>query len=85
MPNEIPAGSTVPADERAVTDEPAAPGMQPAPFVASRPLRKLSVVIPARDEEGCIASTVEHLHLELEIQHVPHEIVVVDDGSTDST
>ncbi|NCY22464.1 glycosyltransferase family 2 protein, partial [bacterium] len=26
-------------------------------------LRKLSVVIPARDEEGCIASTVEHLHL----------------------
>jgi dolichol-phosphate mannosyltransferase len=51
----------------------------------SRPLRKLSVVIPARDEEGCIASTVEHLHLELRMQDVPHEIVVVDDGSTDST
>jgi dolichol-phosphate mannosyltransferase len=48
-------------------------------------LHKLSVVIPARDEEGCIASTVEHLHLELRMQGVPHEIVVVDDGSTDAT
>jgi dolichol-phosphate mannosyltransferase len=45
----------------------------------------LSVIIPARDEEGCIASTVEHLHLELDLRGVPHEIVVVDDGSTDRT
>jgi hypothetical protein len=30
-------------------------------------LKLLSVVIPARDEEGCIASTVEHLHLELKL------------------
>lgn len=49
------------------------------------PLHLLSIVIPARDEEGCIASTVEHLHLELQIRDVPHEIVVVDDGSTDQT
>ncbi len=45
----------------------------------------LSIVIPARDEEGCIASTVEHLHLELELREVPHEIIVVDDGSADRT
>ena len=48
-------------------------------------LQRLSVVVPARDEEGCIASTVEHLHVELRLRDVPHEIVVVDDGSSDGT
>src|SRR5690242_17591454 len=48
-------------------------------------LKVLSVVIPARDEEGCIQSTLEHLHLELRLHNIPHEIVVVDDGSSDRT
>jgi dolichol-phosphate mannosyltransferase len=48
-------------------------------------LNLLSVVIPARDEEGCIARTVEHLDVELRHNNVPHEIVVVDDGSSDRT
>src|SRR3989449_2677335 len=48
-------------------------------------LRKLSVVIPARNEQDCVASTVEHLHLELRLNNIDHEIIVVDDGSTDNT
>jgi dolichol-phosphate mannosyltransferase len=49
------------------------------------PLNLLSVVIPARDEEGCVASTVEHLHAELRSRNICHEIVVIDDGSRDRT
>lgn len=53
--------------------------------VPNSDLKLLSIVIPARDEEGCIASTVEHLHLELRLNNIAHEIIVVDDGSTDRT
>ena len=49
----------------------------------SSPLTLLSVVIPARNERECIASTVGHLHVELDLNRIPHEILVVDDGSTD--
>jgi dolichol-phosphate mannosyltransferase len=55
------------------------------PPVTREPLHMLSVIIPARNEEGCIASTVEHLHVELRLHEIEHEIVVVDDGSTDNT
>src|ERR1700734_4424481 len=56
-----------------------------SPVPQPKPLELLSVVIPALNEEGCICSTVEHLTLELRIHGVPNEIIVVDDGSTDST
>lgn len=48
-------------------------------------LHLLSIVIPARDEEGRIGATVEHLYVELRLHGIEHEIVVVDDGSSDST
>jgi dolichol-phosphate mannosyltransferase len=49
------------------------------------PLKLLSIVIPMRNEEGAIASTAEHLYVELRLHNIPHEIVAVDDGSSDST
>ena len=55
------------------------------PNPASPPLTLLSVVIPARNEEEALPATVEHLHLELCLNGIPHEIIVVDDGSTDQT
>ncbi|MSU56574.1 MAG: glycosyltransferase family 2 protein [Pedosphaera sp.] len=55
------------------------------PSAQKNDLRLLSVVIPARDEEASLSPTVRHLHLELKLQGVPHEIVVVDDGSSDKT
>jgi dolichol-phosphate mannosyltransferase len=72
-------------EERAVTD--ANPPSRPlsSTDTSGDKLRLLSIVIPAKDEEGCIASTVEHLYVELRLRNVPHEIVVVDDGSADNT
>jgi dolichol-phosphate mannosyltransferase len=57
---------------------------RPQPL-SSEPLRMLSVIVPARNEQDCIISTIEHLYVELRIQGIEHEIVVVDDGSTDDT
>jgi dolichol-phosphate mannosyltransferase len=53
--------------------------------VSSEKLQLLSIVIPARNEEGAIPSTLSHLHLELSLRGIPHEVIVVDDGSTDRT
>ena len=57
-----------------------------SPIPTSREkLNKLSIVLPANNEEKCIASTIEHLHVELRLHGIEHEIIVVDDGSTDGT
>jgi dolichol-phosphate mannosyltransferase len=55
---------------------------------ADRPERsdvKLSVLIPARNEEGSIADTVGAVAAVLGREHIDHEILVVDDSSTDGT
>ena len=46
---------------------------------------KLSVVIPAHNEEGCIAETVSAITRALVREGVDYEVVVVDDGSADRT
>jgi dolichol-phosphate mannosyltransferase len=55
------------------------------PNPSAPPLKLFSVVIPARDEAESLPATLEHLHLEFSLNQVPHEIVVVDDGSQDQT
>ena len=54
----------------------------PAP---TAPLRLYSVIIPARDEEESLPATVDDIHRTFNEAGVPHEIVVVDDGSKDRT
>jgi dolichol-phosphate mannosyltransferase len=46
---------------------------------------KLSVVIPAHNEEGCIELTLRNLYIHLRYSKVPHEILVVNDNSSDRT
>ena len=48
-------------------------------------LKLYSVVIPARDEEESLPSTLEDIYSTFEKLEIPHEIVVVDDGSSDAT
>jgi dolichol-phosphate mannosyltransferase len=52
---------------------------------AAAPLQLYSVVIPARDEEESLPSTVAAIHETFTREGIPHEIVVVDDGSKDGT
>ena len=44
-----------------------------------------SVVMPARDEETSLPPTLRALYAEFVREEIPHEIVVVDDGSKDRT
>jgi dolichol-phosphate mannosyltransferase len=46
---------------------------------------KLSVVIPAHNEEETVSETVESLVSTLMREEIEHEVIVVDDSSTDAT
>jgi dolichol-phosphate mannosyltransferase len=49
------------------------------------PLQLLSVIIPARDEEESLPGTIRDIITTFIEAQVPHEVVVVDDGSRDRT
>jgi dolichol-phosphate mannosyltransferase len=49
------------------------------------PLTLFSIIIPARDEEESLPPTIADLHKTFVAEGIPHEIVVVDDGSRDGT
>lgn len=46
---------------------------------------KLSIVIPAHNESGAIEMTVRELASALRSERIPHEILVINDHSTDNT
>lgn len=46
---------------------------------------KLSVVIPAHNEEGCLSAVVDNLIHTLKVNKIDCEIVLVNDNSTDNT
>jgi dolichol-phosphate mannosyltransferase len=51
----------------------------------AKTLELLSVLIPSRNEADSIAQTVQHLSAELIKSDIPHEIIVIDDNSTDNS
>jgi dolichol-phosphate mannosyltransferase len=46
---------------------------------------KLSVVVPAHNEEACIERTVRDIIGTLSAREIPHEVIVVNDNSVDRT
>lgn len=48
-------------------------------------MNKLSIVIPARNEADNLVSCISEIHKELSKNSIKHEIIVIDDGSTDNT
>ena len=46
---------------------------------------KLSIIIPAKDEEGDIENTLISIHNILKTNNVEHEILIINDHSVDST
>jgi dolichol-phosphate mannosyltransferase len=52
---------------------------------STAPLALYSIVIPAHNEEESLPPTVRDIYAVMTRENVPHEIVVVDDGSKDKT
>jgi dolichol-phosphate mannosyltransferase len=52
-------------------------------FVVNK--NKLSIVIPAHNEEGCIEETIRSFHDELKKESIDHEILTINDNGKDKT
>lgn len=52
-------------------------------YISGAPM--LSIIIPAHNEADCLASTLKETKAFLDLQPYVTEIIIVDDGSTDST
>ena len=48
-------------------------------------MKKVSLVIPAHNEESCIEKTIRVFHNELKKENIQHEILVINDNSKDKT
>jgi dolichol-phosphate mannosyltransferase len=59
--------------------------MRPRPGPPAGRLSRFSIVVPARDEEAALPRTLRDVHEAMTGAGIPHEIVVVDDGSRDGT
>jgi len=59
------------------------PGAEAAPAAPSR--LAVAVIVPAYNEQGAVRFTVDNVHRALGDASIPHEIIVVNDGSTDQT
>jgi dolichol-phosphate mannosyltransferase len=46
---------------------------------------KLSIVIPAHNEEECVGRTIEDIAVQLKDEGIAYEIILVNDNSTDNT
>jgi len=48
-------------------------------------MKKLSLIMPAHNEEGSVKETIVQFHRTLQNENILHEILVIDDGSKDRT
>jgi glycosyltransferase involved in cell wall biosynthesis len=58
---------------------------QAEPICRGQALVKLSIVLPAHNGEGCLEGTLRALDAELRKEGIEHELLVVNDHSTDAT
>jgi glycosyltransferase involved in cell wall biosynthesis len=54
-------------------------------MTTSNPVGPISVIVPAFNEAESIAAVVDHIRTVLNHARIPHELIVIDDGSTDNT